>query len=355
MGSYTTTYDNSSRVFPSIFILISIFDKQAPRLAAFEYGYQEEKPHSLLFVGGLSDGLYTVPYLNDIVEGLEDSKWSVFSVLLSSSYMGWGTSDLDKDVDEISQCVEYVKKYKSNKFPHTESGLVAVMGHSTGSQDVLHYVHSPNNTASGTGAKRSTIDGGILQAPVSDREALLDQIKSGNSQDSSEALSRLCKELVDRAKKAVVTQNSVDAILPPTLTTKLGLGENVSISSKRFLSLTSPDSPENPREDDLFSSDLTDERLRSTFGAVKDRGVLKQSLMFLPGGSDEFVPTWVDKEKLLKRWEDIVKASSPHVWNENSGIVKGATHSPSGPDKVEPRKEIVSRVKNFIGDLEKSR
>ena len=37
------------------------------------------------------------------------------------------------------------------------------MGHSTGSQDVIHYLSSKSSS-------RPKVDGGIMQAPVSDRE-----------------------------------------------------------------------------------------------------------------------------------------------------------------------------------------
>jgi hypothetical protein len=38
------------------------------------------------------------------------------------------------------------------------------MGHSTGSQDVIHYLTSPSSST------RPKVDGGIMQAPASDRE-----------------------------------------------------------------------------------------------------------------------------------------------------------------------------------------
>ena len=40
------------------------------------------------------------------------------------------------------------------------------MGHSTGSQDVIHYLTSPSSSSS----PRPKVDGGIMQAPASDRE-----------------------------------------------------------------------------------------------------------------------------------------------------------------------------------------
>lgn len=42
--------------------------------------------------------------------------------------------------------------------------IVVIMGHSTGSQDVIHYLTSPSPSP------RPKVDGGIMQAPASDRE-----------------------------------------------------------------------------------------------------------------------------------------------------------------------------------------
>jgi hypothetical protein len=42
---------------------------------------------------------------------------------------------------------------------------VVFMGHSTGSQDVIHYLTSPSDLTS-----RPGVEGGIMQAPASDRE-----------------------------------------------------------------------------------------------------------------------------------------------------------------------------------------
>lgn len=312
-----------------------------------------QKPHSLLFIGGLSDGLATVPYLNDIVAAVESEGWSIFSVLLSSSYNGWGLTSLDKDIGEIAMCVEYVRGYKSTQIPdQLAPGLLVLMGHSTGSQDVLHYLYSPNPLHS-TGLKRPPVDGAILQAPVSDREYTLSTLKSGTGQDSPEELSKVYIQLVDMAKRQECAEGK-DALLPLSMTTRIGFPEDVAITSKRFLSLVSPDSPDTPMEDDLFSSDLYDERLQQTFGAIVSRGLLKRSLLVLPSGVDEHVPAWIDKEKLLGRWEMAVKqgAGNRHIWDVYSGLVSGATHSLSGNTQAGPRRELVLRVKGYLSNIE---
>ncbi|PGH17792.1 hypothetical protein AJ79_00933 [Helicocarpus griseus UAMH5409] len=336
-----------------------ILHNYAPRLTAFEYApapdAKDGKPNSLLFIGGLGDGYYTVPYVNDIAAALQTGKWSVYSVQLSSSYGGWGMGSLDKDVEEIGKCVEYVRKYKSAKTLTEGPGKIVIMGHSTGSQDVLHYLYSqtPDSEVASTTRPRPSVDGAIMQAPVSDREAILSTLKSGNEHGSPEELQKVFDQLVAMAKKESHVEGK-DVLLPLWMLEKIGLSDT-AITATRFLSLASPDSPGAPREDDLFSSDVTDPRLQETFGMISNRGFLKKSLLVLPGGADEYAAPWLDKEKTLERWrEATVKGSSnPDIWDSNSGVIPGAMHSPSGPDQAQPREELVSRVKSFLGNIEK--
>ncbi|KAL2008043.1 hypothetical protein VTN00DRAFT_8025 [Thermoascus crustaceus] len=338
-----------------------ILHKYSSKLVAFEYAASsnaKSKPHSLLFVGGLSDGLSTVRYVADLVEALEPTDWSVFSVVLTSSYVGWGLSSLGKDVEEIAQCVEYVRDYKASK--HGGPGKVVIMGHSTGSQDVLHYLHAPNplqqNPDFDDGLlhlARPEVDGAILQAPVSDREGLLALLKSGTPKDTPHALEGLYSQLVNMAKTQTYTDDKMDSLLPLDMTARMGYPPNVALSSRRFLSLASPDSPENPREDDLFSSDLTDKRLRDTFGMIVPRGLLKTKLLVLYSGKDEFAPEWVDKEKLLQRWKLAADGAGKHIWDSTySGVVPGATHALSGDDENEARRDLASRVTGYLKSIE---
>ncbi|OAL73886.1 esterase [Trichophyton violaceum] len=327
-------------------------DFQSAGLNTFEYKSltaSKAKPHALLLIAGLSDGLCTVPFMNDLAVSLESTNWSVFYVLLSSSNTGWGLSSLDKDVEELGRCIDYVKALKAREY-QGEPGKVAIMGHSTGSQDVLHYLYTqaPEQT-------RSAVDGAILQAPVSDRESTLSILETGTANDSAEVVNEIFYELVDVAKSNL-NETDNGYILPVSMTSRIGFPSNVAVSSKRFLSLTSPDSPESPLEDDLFSSDLEDKRLQETFGMIGKRGHLKGSILVLPGGSDEYIPEWVDMESLLKRWETVTKAGSdnPAIWNENSGVVPGARHSPQGKWQVKPIQDLLSRVQKFLASLELS-
>lgn len=272
-------------------------------------------------------------------------------------------SSLGKDVEEIAKCVEYVRRYKAGAAQSGTPGKVVLMGHSTGSQDVLHYIYAPNplpqNPLFDAGldhVSRPAIDGGILQSPVSDREALLSSLKSGEAGNSPEKMQEVYTQAVDLAKKQTYTDDKQDVVMPISMTAKLGFPGDTALSCRRFLSLASPDSPQDPLEDDLFSSDLDDQRLLQTFGTIASRGLLKQTLLVVPGGSDESVPAEVDKIELLRRWENAAKfgAGGKKVWDDHSRLIPGATHSPSGDDQAEPRRVLVSTVKSYLNQLESS-
>ncbi|KAL2827043.1 hypothetical protein BDW59DRAFT_144587 [Aspergillus cavernicola] len=294
----------------------------SPRLTAFEFGHtqtQPQKPHSLLFIGGLTDGLYTVPYVQQIAKALESTEWSLFSLLLSSSYGGWGIGSLDQDIEEIAKCVEYVRGLKKDG----PGGKVVIMGHSTGSQDVLHYLTAANpvpvrSEIDGVeGFLRPVVDGAIMQAPVSDRQAMQSTVEG--SPEAREAYERL----VQFAK-----EQPARAICPIQLTGLVGLPPGTPVNARRFWSLASPESPARPAEDDLFSTDLTDERFDGTFGRVAGRGLLAGTLVALYSGSDEYAPDGVDKEALMARWKRAVDAEGVKKWDgEASGVIPGASHN----------------------------
>ncbi|KAL4754077.1 hypothetical protein BDW72DRAFT_158170 [Aspergillus terricola var. indicus] len=293
----------------------------APRLVAFEFRSSgTPKPHSLLFIGGLTDGLYTVPYVQELAKALEPTEWSLFHLHLSSSYGGWGIGSLDRDVEEIGQCIDYVRNLKQKITSETK---VVIMGHSTGSQDVLHYLYSANppprnpDVDGVLSLSRPAVDGAIMQAPVSDREALLQCAKeSPEARQAYEKLVTFAREQPARA------------ICPIELSGLVGLDPATPVSARRFWSLASPGSPEKPSEDDLFSSDLTDEGLGETFGRIAERGLLRTTLVALYSGSDEYCPSWLDKEALLKRWKRATDAGGKKKWDdETSGIIPGASHN----------------------------
>jgi hypothetical protein len=321
---------------------------------AFEFTPPSDvnKLHSLIFVGGLTDGFCTVPYVSKLAQALENTEWSVFSVLLSSSYGGWGVGSLDRDVEELGKCVRFIRDLKASRQPGApaKSAKIAIMGHSTGSQDVLHYLYSPNpvpHKEYGHGLQyliRPELDGAILQAPASDREGLQAIIADSPQPDE---LKKVYNELVDFSKNQPHTEKNIDNVLPMHLTSKLSYPADTPLSARRFLSLVSPESPEHPSEDDLFSSDLSDKRLQETFGKIGTQGMIESKVLFLYSGNDEYCPHWVDKEKLLQRWQKAIEAGGGSWDTENSGVIAGASHNV----KDEGQQELIDRVLRYLHSL----
>ncbi|MCJ1350563.1 MAG: hypothetical protein MMC33_000544 [Icmadophila ericetorum] len=305
-----------------------ILHKYTTRLVAFEHWFPN--PYSvpintLIFIGGLFDGLLTVPFTPPLSAALPTS-WSLAQPILSSSYTGFGTSSLDKDVQEISQCVAYFRNLKPG-------GKIVLMGHSTGSQDVMHYLVSAEPPAEkeqeqeqekSTG--RPKIDGGILQSSVSDREAFV--------MCPPASYTKACT-----VAQEMVAEGRAEDILPRDATDGHMGG---ILSARRWLSLASPP-PEYSGQDDYFSSDLPDSRLQSTFSKLASSGT---RISFLFAGKDQFVPAHVDKVALVTKWEGIVRDAGGVV-DEGSGIVEGADHALFQVEEgvVE---DLVQRVVGFL-------
>ena len=285
-----------------------------------------------------------MPYLKNLAAGLESTEWALFSFIPSSAYDMWGTGRLGQDVEDIAECVEYVTKYKKQSLPTSQtqqSPKLVIMGHSTGSQDVLHYLYSPNplptDAVFDKGLRhinRPALDGAIMQAPVSDREGILAGLtdKDGNFHDAE--VEGAYRQLVEMAKTC-------------TYSSKIGF-PSAAITARRFLSLISPDAPEDPGEDDLFSSDLSDKRLQETFGMIATRDLLRSKLLVLYSGSDEHVPKNVDKVRLLESYQK--------VWDDkHSGIVPGASHNLGGDGEDDARQDLINRVKSYLEDVKASK
>ncbi|CAG8954569.1 hypothetical protein HYFRA_00004486 [Hymenoscyphus fraxineus] len=285
------------------------------RLFAFEHTphVSSTPPQNLLiFVGGLFDGLHTVPYTSSIADALPPS-WTIAQAILSSSYTGWGISSLEKDVKELSSCVSYFRTIKSGK--------IILMGHSTGCQDVMEYL-------TGTGHEtRAKIDGGIIQAAVSDREAISMSADADTVRTSCETA------------QAMVDSGKGDEILPSIHTSHIFPG--CPVSAKRWLSLASPN---HDGADDYFSSDLTDEQLMKSFGSLP----ALIPLCILLSGNDQYVPKEIQPVELLARWIEISKKGKGQVNVESSGILEGASHNLRG----NPEEVVDGLVKRVLGFLE---
>ncbi|KAJ5348382.1 Protein of unknown function DUF1749 [Penicillium brevicompactum] len=279
-------------------------------LVAFEYTRSHvPKPHTLIFVGGLGDSLGSVDYLNDVIRALDPTQWSVFSLILSCAGGGWGMGRLGKDIDELSQCVSYVRDYKTPQFG---TGKVVIMGHSTGSQDVMHYINCPNPRPAHPVFDRNwkpivrvPVDGAIMQAPVSDREGILWVVKCGTARDSPAKMRAIYNKAVADARRATYDDHdSVDTVVPLSVTSRIGYP---------------PSAP----------------------------------LLVLYSGRDQSVPPWVNKEALLKRWQTAADGDGRQIWDTRSMVIPNASHALSDSDQAEPRRILVERVTAYLNDIQR--
>lgn len=297
-----------------------IVHEYLPRLTAFEFDGNSESgpaPNVVLFIGGLSDGLLTVPYLPRLAKSIgsinsEHGEWGLIQTLISSSYDGWGTGSLERDAKELSLLVKYLRSerggYRKN---------IVLMGHLTGCQDAMQYLTKlcKNSDIS----EDILLDGAILQAPVSDREAVVQYMGGVNN---LEPLLNICQnEYISKGKSQHVLPQKFSFF-------------NTPMTAYRFNSLSSVRG-----DDDYFSSDLNSDDLKHSFGAV-DR-----PLLVLFGSKDESVADFVDRESLVELWKN---ASNSKYWSPLSKVLKGASHN-VGPTSDEGAVEdLLETVSKFI-------
>ncbi|RKF63558.1 UPF0613 protein PB24D3.06c [Erysiphe neolycopersici] len=287
------------------------------RLSAFEHiSNATVSPQNLIiFIGGLFDGIGTVPYTSSISDSL-DSTWSLAEIIISSSYTGWGISSLQEDVKEISKCVEYFRTLKK--------GLIVLMGHSTGCQDIMEYLTGHGHRT------RASIDGAIIQAPVSDREYIVSKL-----------------DPLVYAKSCLDAKAMIEAGRPHEILSTSEVIKKIfdcPISAIRWLSLASPNKD---GDDDYFSSDLATAQLMTSFGQLP----VQTPLCILISGADQYMPKNIDKMDLLRRWTTIIESSQGVIDSKNSGVIENACHSLSG-NKPEIISDLVKRVLGFLIFLE---
>lgn len=197
------------------------------RLVAFEsdLGYQARE--CIIVIGGLTDGLLSLPYFSLLVDKSRTMGVSVIQPLLSSSYTGFGTSSLEQDAQELTSLIEFLidREMKS----------IILLGHSTGCQDILWYLkhhYKPEHDV-----KRV-----ILQGPLSDRDYFSTSLPNYT-------------ELLNWAA-AKVGSNRGDEVYPRIVC-------NAPMTAYRLYSLLAP-----LGDDDFFSLDLNVSERRNKFGTI---------------------------------------------------------------------------------------
>ncbi|EOR03513.1 hypothetical protein E3P92_03887 [Wallemia ichthyophaga] len=250
----------------------------------------------VVFVAGLTNTLLSVPYVAPLSEALEREGWGLCQLLTSSSGYGFAHGSLDRDVREISSALGELRKLGKQK--------IVLMGHSTGSQDVVHYL-----TADG---QRERVDGCIAQAPVSDREGIDDGIRS----HIPLALQMMKEGRADEA----MPRDSCSWFATP-------------ITAYRFHSLFAEGG-----QDDYFTSTLPDDAFERVFSR------LKAPLALIFSGADQFVPASVDKEALARRMQ-----SCGGEKIRVSTVVPDAKHDyQGGMDGSRPTLKLIEVVLEFL-------
>ena len=261
-------------------------------------------PNALIMIGGMTDGLTTVPYFANLPHVLEPLDYSAVQIQMKSSFIGWGTTSVNEDVEQIKQLIDYLKSPEGGN-----KKKIVIMGHSTGSQDVMQSLLSIS----------ADLDAGIMQASCSDRECF----RLFASDEVVSDLNSKAKKLLDEGK--------AEEILPREF---MAYTNDTPVTVYRWCSIMLPGG-----DDDFFSTDLPDEALTKTFGKINKPFLVAYS------GADEFVPKDIDKPAVLKRWESF---SNPKYWSKNSGIVVGASH---GVKQPEAQKILYGKVSQFFQEF----
>ncbi|KAF2746212.1 DUF1749-domain-containing protein [Sporormia fimetaria CBS 119925] len=318
-----------------------ILHPYTPKLTAFEHSPRTPRSarakHTLLFLGGLSDGLLTVHYPSVIAKHVPEN-WRVVEVMISSSYEGWRTGRIARDGEELRRCVGYFRGLQEQ-----EGGKIVVMGHSTGCQGIMSLIVGPLSRISEwkDAESRSAdyedvdIDGVILQGGVSDREAFLDQAKREGRAD-------VLHDTVKRAKEAVEAGKGDDCMAREN---HIMISEtDPPITAYRTWSLLYPGA-----DDDYFSSDTDRREVEAVFGRLGRRA---KRVAFLLGEKDPYVPESVDRSALVRMWTEGTEQGGGDVDRVNGGIVKGAEHNLNGQEEWIVL-DLVGRVVRFLEGLER--
>ncbi|KAJ9113769.1 hypothetical protein QFC20_001795 [Naganishia adeliensis] len=244
----------------------------------------------------------------------------------SSAYHGYGTGSLERDVIEIEACVKHLRQSGKQK--------VILMGHSTGCQGSIQYLLTKH--------QQTPIDGAILQAPCSDREAF--------AEEGHTRVARAAKKIHDqsfpqglKAEDRAEKKGEFWDCLPRDSAKEFGL-EYMTWYRAWSLLCTGGD-------DDYFSSDIpvhadssSDHRpLIETFGKLP----ADVPVLCAFSGADEYFPFQhgVTPEGNFEKWS---KAAAEGMHKDigqlrlKMTVVPGASHSVKQPDAQEVLMKVVA-------------
>jgi len=262
-------------------------------LAAFNYGTGSHSK-AIVCLAGLADGLLSLPYLPALAKvASEEFDASVLQPVLSSSFRGWGFSSLAQDARELDILLEYL-------FSERGVSEVVLLGHGTGCQNVVKYLVDGKHT--------SAIKAVILESPSSEREKLRMTCKSGSS---NAALAEFREQATQMIKEGCGEEIMARAAC-------MLIGARHAITAYRFDSLTTK-----MADDDMFSSDLTDDQLSIRLGHIHVPTLIVNTL------EHESLPSWVDVSHHTER---LRKATTADVLEAAQTLVLKHSPSSQSPD-----------------------
>ena len=263
-------------------------------LQAFESGPLEGSENALVVMGGLTDGLLPTTYTPPLAAAVAAEGWATVQPLLRGSYCQFGTGGLDRDVEDLSSLLKFLRDRRGAK-------RVALLGHSTGCQITARFL--ADDGTGGSEELRSMVVLAVLQAPVSDREA--GPLSGVN-----------VSEVVAEARLAVGAGNGSRLI-------SHALYGFIPLSAQRALDLF-----DRLGADDMFSSDMTGSELSSRLGHLGRCGA---HVLLSLSMDDQYVPLasaggsgYAD---LGKRLLDAVTGSEGDASSATLLMINGADHA----------------------------
>ncbi|KAG8373032.1 hypothetical protein BUALT_Bualt12G0128700 [Buddleja alternifolia] len=232
----------------------------------------------VIFIGGLTDGFLATEYLEPLAIALEKEHWSLVQFLFSSSYSGYGISSLKQDATELDQLMSYL----INK---EDSEGVVLLGHSTGCQDIVHYLRT-------NAACSRAVRAAILQAPVSDREykATLPDTAS----------------MIDLAS-TMISEGRGSELMPREA------NPDSPITAYRYHSLCAYNG-----DDDMFSSDFSEDQLKQRLGHMSSTPTLCGAM----GGAEKAEIEYGNHslsnrvEEAVQSIMDFIRRDGPTGWDD---------------------------------------
>lgn len=247
--------------------------------------------NAVVLVPGQTDGFMSMAYSASLSKSLKAKGFALVQAQISSSFMQFGFSSIQKDSEELTLLVSYLKEKLSFE-------KIVFLGHSTGAQDVVYFLrHSP---------MKGVVSAVVLQGAVGDRDII-------NSDPSLLEMLKEAKWLQAEGKEQSFLSNRL---------------YDAPVTASRFLSLA-----ERLSEEDMFSLDLTEEELSDILKPIQ------VPILLCFSSNDEYVPDQAAQRELGKRMVGVLRGQHVPVveykyYDGDHGLTTEAMYSPFVEDVV---------------------